>query len=67
MNEEAIELRAKIDGLQLVVEVFLGAPLNRQQFRHRFADMLAMLRQNNAHAATIETLAEVIARLSDEQ
>lgn len=67
MNEEAIELRAKIDGLQLVVEVFLGAPLNRQQFRDRFADMLAMLRQNNAHAATIETLAEVIARLSDEQ
>lgn len=65
MTEEEIEHQCRIDGYELVVGVFLNAPLRRSEFRDRFADLENAARKNNAHAATIEVLRSVRERLTD--
>lgn len=66
-GDDELELRCRIDGLELALGVFLNSPLNRDQFRVRFADLEDIARKNNMHAATIEVLKRVRERLSGEQ
>ena len=66
-REQWLELRAKIDGLQLIVDTFIGATTERAYWRQRFSDILEELRMHNAHAATIDALRQALDQLSDEQ
>lgn len=65
MDEREMELRAERDGFKMAVEVFLNAPLRRAEFATRFGELEEAARKQNAHAATIEVLRTVRARLSD--
>jgi len=65
MDEKEMEYRCTIHGYELAIGVFLNAPLRREEFRERFADLEEAGRKQNMHAATIEVLKQIRERLSD--
>lgn len=64
-DEPENETFYKIAGYEIVVNVFLNAPLRREEFRERFEDLEREARKQNAHAATIEVIRDIRQRLTD--
>lgn len=62
-SEATLELLATLQGYDAVVQIFLDAPLRREEFHARFLELEDGLRKNNAHAATIGVIRAIRERL----